>query len=162
MNLENIKFRTKVLEEDKNNVHDILESSNFFYDFELEVAVELVQEYLDYGIESDYIFLFAELEGRTIAYSCFGLIPVTKHSYDLYWIGVHGDFRGSGLGKLLMHETERIIKDLGGKNIYIETSSKEKYLPTQKFYDKCNCELIARIIDFYDEGDDKLLYKRAL
>ena len=61
-----------------------------------------------------------------------------------------------------MAETEKMIKNLHGKSIYIETSSKEKYLPTQKFYEKCNCELIARITDFYDEGDDKLLYKKTI
>ncbi len=162
MNIENIKFRTKVVEEDKNNVREILGSTGFFYDFEIDVAVELVQEYLEYGIESDYIFLFAEIDGKTVGYSCFGLIPVTKHSYDLYWIGVHNDFRGLGLGKILMSETEKIIKDLGGKSIFIETSSREKYIPTQKFYDSCGCELIANIKDFYDDGDDKLIYKRTV
>jgi len=162
MDIGNITFRTKVLEDDKINVREILESTGFFYDFEIEVAVELVQEYLEYGIESEYIFLFAEAEGKTIGYTCFGLIPVTKHSYDLYWIGVHNNFRGLGLGKRLLHETEKIIKDLGGKNIYFETSSREKYMPTQKFYDSCNCELIAQIKDFYDESDDKLIYKRTV
>ena len=162
MNNENIKCRTKVIEEDKNNVREILGSTGFFYDFELEVAAELVQEYLEYGVESEYYFLFAEIDGKTVGYTCFGPIACTKHSFDLYWIGVHNDKRGLGLGKILMKESGKIIKDLGGKGIYIETSSREKYIPTQKFYDSCNCELIARIKDFYDEGDDKLIYRRTV
>jgi ribosomal protein S18 acetylase RimI-like enzyme len=162
MDINKITFRTKVIEDDIENIRDILHSSGFFYDFEIDVALELAQEYLEYGPESDYYFLFAEIEGRTVGYTCFGPIACTKHSFDLYWIGVHEDTRGSGLGKTLMKESEKIIKDLGGKGVYIETSSRDKYIPTQKFYDSCGCDLIARITDFYDEGDDKLIYKRSL
>ena len=162
MNIDNLKFRTKVIPEDIENIREIIHSTGFFYDFEIDVAIELAEEYLQYGPESDYFFLFAEIDGRTVGYTCFGPIACTKHSFDLYWIAVHNDTRGSGLGKILMRESEKIIKDLGGKNIFIETSSREKYLPTQKFYDSCNCELIARIKDFYDEDDDKLLYKRTV
>jgi ribosomal protein S18 acetylase RimI-like enzyme len=162
MDIKNITFRTKVLEDDKENIREILHSSGFFYDFEIDVAIELAQEYIEYGPESDYYFLFAEIEGRTVGYTCFGPIACTKHSFDLYWIGVHNDTRGSGLGKILMKESEKIIKDLGGKGVYIETSSREKYIPTQRFYDSCGCDLIAQIKDFYDEGDDKLIYKRSL
>jgi len=162
MEIENIKFRTDVKREDIENVREILFSSGFFYDFEIAVAIELVEEALENGTESDYLFVFAEYEGNTIGYTCFGQIACTKYSYDLYWIGVHNNYRGAGIGKILMSETEKNIKKLGGKGIYIETSSRDKYIPTQKFYDNCNCELIARINDFYDEGDDKLLYKKIV
>lgn len=162
MNIENLKFRTEVNRDDLENVREILHSGGFFYDFEIAVAIELVEETLESDGESDYHFLFAELDGTTIGYTCFGHIACTKHSWDLYWIGAHNDSRGSGLGKKLMNETENIIRTLGGKAIYIETSSREKYLPTQKFYDSCGCELIASIKDFYDEGDDKMIYKRIV
>ena len=162
MDISKITFRTKVLEDDKENIREILHSSGFFYDFEIDVAIELAQEYLEYGVESDYYFLFAEIDGKTVGYTCFGPIACTKHSFDLYWIGVHENTRGTGLGKILMKESEKIIKDLGGKGVYIETSSRDKYIPTQRFYDSCGCDLIAQIKDFYDEGDDKLIYKRSL
>ena len=162
MNIDNLKFRTNVIQEDIDNIREILHSSGFFYDFEIDVAIELAQEYLDYGTESDYYFVFAEIDGRTVGYTCFGPIACTKRSYDLYWIAVHNDTRGSGLGKILMRESEKIIKDLGGKGIFIETSSRDKYIPTQKFYDSIGCELIARIKDFYDDDDDKLIYKRTV
>jgi ribosomal protein S18 acetylase RimI-like enzyme len=162
MNIENLKFRTEVKRDDLENVKDILHSSGFFYDFEMSVAIELIEESLENSGESDYKFVFAEVDGRTVGYTCFGQIPCTKHSWDLYWIGVHDDCRGSGVGKILMAETEKIIKNLGGKGVYIETSSREKYIPTQKFYDSCGCELITRFKDFYDEGDDKMVYRRIV
>ena len=51
---------------------------------------------------------------------------------------------------------------MGGQGVYIETSSQDKYLPTQNFYMKCNYELTARFKDFYAEGDDKLVFKKTL
>lgn len=157
-----IKYREEVLESDITSVREIIESSGFFHSYEIDVAVELVEERLKKGKESGYYFIFAEQNGKTIGYTCFGNIPCTLYSFDLYWIAVHNDFRSLGLGKILMDKTETAIKQMGGKAIYIETSSQEKYIPTQKFYDKCNCELIARFTDFYADGDDKLVYRKKV
>ena len=162
MKTEDISFRTTVCEEDKNNIREILLSGGFFYDFEIDVAVELAEDYLQDADGCGYHFLFADINGKTLGYTCFGPIACTKYSYDLYWIAVHENSRGTGLGKIMMHETEQMIKNLGGRNMYIETSGREKYIPTQKFYDACECELIATIKDFYDVGDDKLIYKRTV
>lgn len=158
----NFTFRTDVHQDDMIHVHDIIESTGFFHSYEIAVAVELVEERLKKGIESGYYFIFAETGGKTVGYTCCGNIPCTLHSFDLYWIAVHNDYRSHGLGKILMDKTEEAIKKMGGKGIFIETSSREKYIPTQKFYDKCNCELVARINDFYDTGDDKLIYKKTV
>jgi ribosomal protein S18 acetylase RimI-like enzyme len=155
-------FRTDVHPDDKAHVFDIIESTGFFHSYEIEVAVELVEERLAKGIESGYHFIFAEKDGKTIGYTCFGNIPCTLFSFDLYWIAVHNDYRSHGLGKILMDKTEEAIRKMGGKGIYIETSSQEKYISTQKFYDKCHCELIARFKDFYADGDDKLVYKKTV
>ena len=162
MNTDNLRFRSEVNRDDLENVREILHSTGFFYDFEIGVAIELVEETIENDNPDDYHFIFAEIDGQTIGYTCFGQIPCTKYSWDLYWIGVHNDARGSGIGKILMAETEKIIRSHGGKAIYIETSSQEKYIPTQKFYDSCKCELIAQIKDFYDDADDKMIYKKML
>ncbi|MFH0866756.1 MAG: GNAT family N-acetyltransferase [Bacteroidota bacterium] len=158
----NFKFRNEVRQDDTIHVRDIIESTGFFRSYEIDVAVELVEERLKKGNDSGYHFIFAEINGKTVGYTCFGNIPCTLYSYDLYWIAVHNDYRSHGLGKILMDKTEKAIRQMGGKGIYIETSSQEKYIPTQKFYNKCKCELIARFKDFYDDGDDKMVYRKTL
>jgi ribosomal protein S18 acetylase RimI-like enzyme len=160
--MTDFKFRNEVLPSDTSDVRKIIESTGFFHSYEIDVAVELVEERLTKGKSSGYYFIFAEADGKTVGYTCFGNIPCTLHSFDLYWIAVHNDYRSHGLGKILMDKTEEAIRLMGGKGIYIETSSQEKYIPTQKFYDKCDCELIGRFKDFYNDGDDKLIYKKTL
>ncbi len=102
------------------------------------------------------------MDGKPVAYSCFGIIPCSLLSYDLYWIVTHNDYRGKGLGSILLKETEDQIAKLGGKSVYVETSSKEYYLPTQRFYEKNAYDLKARFEDFYDFGDDKLVYVKKV
>ncbi|HBF89194.1 MAG TPA: N-acetyltransferase [Bacteroidales bacterium] len=158
----NLTIRELPSEKDIQHVREIVSSTGFFYDHEIDVAVELVQERVEKGIESGYYFIFADYEGKTIGYSCYGEIPCTTKSFDLYWIAVHNDFRDKGIGKKIFDETYNAIKKQNGRKIYIETSSREKYIPTQKFYDRCKCDLEARLKDYYDKDDDKLVYVKTV
>ena len=138
LNLDTITYRDTVESADRDNVREIIESSGFFFPEEVETAVELVEERLTKGIRSGYYFLFAEqAKKRVIGYTCFGPIACTKASYDLFWIAVHNDFRGSGLGKKLLAASEQAIAAMKGQRIYIETSSKKQYEPTRSFYLRC-------------------------
>ena len=160
--MQGISLRTEPKFEDIESIRKIVTSTGFFYDYEIPVAVELIQERIEKGIASEYFFVFADFEGQTIAYTCFGPIACTKSSYDLYWIATQNDFRGKGIGKLILEESEKEIAKLGGKGIYIETSSKPLYAPTQQFYIKCGYKIEAILKDFYDIDDDKLIFTKFI
>jgi len=57
---------------------------------------------------------------------------------------------------------EKTVRALGGKGIYIETSSLPKYEPTRAFYLKNGYPEKARFEDFYDTGDDKVVYVKKM
>lgn len=155
-------FRKSVNTDDITKVKDIVSSTGFFSEEEVNIACELVEERLNKGEESGYYFLFLELAGRTVGYSCFGPIPATKLSYDLYWIAIHEDYQNRGLGKVLLSESEKEINNLGGKRIYVETSGKEQYISTRKYYLACDYKEEAVLTDFYAPGDSKYLYLKIL
>jgi D-alanine-D-alanine ligase len=170
-----VSFRDEPRPPDVAAVREIVSSTGFFHDFEIDVAVELVQERLGRGLASGYFFVFADdpATGRTLGYTCFGPIACTQGSFDLYWIAVHNDSRGQGLGRLLMGETERRIGaglqgagegggTIRGRGIYIETSSQPKYEPTREFYRRCAYVEEARLRGFYAADDDKLIYVKRL
>ncbi|HVN57278.1 MAG TPA: GNAT family N-acetyltransferase [Bacteroidales bacterium] len=154
----NLTFRTEPVKKDIKRIREIVESTGFFYDFETDVAVELVEERLEEGISSGYHFVFAEADGVTAAYSCFGKIEMTKSCFDLFWIVTHNDFRGKGIGKKLLDETYREAIGMGCTMIIAETSGREHYAPTRAFYDSAGYTLEATIKDYYDKDDDKLIY----
>ena len=158
----NLTFRTTPVKSDIESVREIVESTKFFYDHEVEIAVELVVERLNLGEQTGYYFVFADVDGVTVAYSCFGPIIMSKTCFDLYWIATHNDYRGKGIGKKLLDETFKAARDMGCKIIIAETSGLPHYAPTRAFYASTKFELEARLKDFYTMGDDKLFYTKRI
>jgi GNAT superfamily N-acetyltransferase len=157
-----LTFRTTPVTEDIRRIMDMVVSTKFFYDHEVEVAVELIAERLAKGESSGYHFVFAEVDGVAAAYSCYGHIAMTKSCFDLYWVVTHNDFRGKGIGKELLEATYVEARKMGCTMIIAETSGREHYAPTQAFYVSAGYTLEATIRDFYDKGDDRLIYVKRL
>ncbi len=159
---EKLAFRDQVRADDAAAVGGIVTSTGFFHDHEVAVAVELVEERLAKGPSSGYLFLFAEQAGRTVGYCCYGEIPCTQGSFDLYWIAVHDFCRGRGIGGRLLREAEQRIAGQKGRAIWVETSGQQKYLSTREFYLRCGYQEEAVLKDFYAAGDDKVIYAKHL
>lgn len=160
--LDRLIFRDTPWPDDVENVRRIVESTGFFHPEEIDIAAELVRERLAKGLESGYYFLFADWDGEPVGYSCFGPIAATVCSYDLYWIAVHHQYRGKGIGKALLKHSEEEIAQLGGHRVYIETSSTEHYQSTRAFYLKCGYKQEAVLEDFYRPGDAKVIYCKVI
>jgi ribosomal protein S18 acetylase RimI-like enzyme len=160
--MNDLIYRQHIQHSDIGSISDIVNSSGFFSAEEIDIALELAEEKLTQPHDSSYQFLFAENGERVVGYTCFGLIPATTGSYDLYWIAVDKKLRGAGLGKDLMKKTEKIISGLGGKRIYAETSSRHQYQSTHGFYESCGYRKEAVLKDFYMEQDSKIIYVKTL
>jgi GNAT superfamily N-acetyltransferase len=155
-------WREQVRPADRDVVREIVESSGFFYDDEVLVAVELVDERLAKGEPSGYFFIFADQGGQTAGYACYGPIACTRSSYDVFWIAVRGDRRGGGLGRALLEMVERRIAERGGTRIYVETSSRDHYIPTRAFYERCAYRVEAVLEDFYGPEDSKVVFVKRV
>ncbi|MGH9338960.1 MAG: GNAT family N-acetyltransferase [Acidobacteriota bacterium] len=156
------RYRQEVRPADLENVRAIVESSGFFSSEEVNVAVELVEQRLAAAEASGYHFIFAEQHENVVAYSCFGPIPATQARFDLYWIAVHNNLRGQGLGRELLARTEAAILQMGGRRVYIETSSREQYQSTIRFYGAMGYQQQALLRDFYRCGDSKIVLMKDL
>jgi GNAT superfamily N-acetyltransferase len=157
-----IILRCHTTAQDATHVRALVDSTGVFAAAEIAVAEELVLERLAKGESSGYHFVFAERDGRTIGYACYGPIACTVGSFDLYWIAVDRTCQGQGLGRLLLAEAERLIGEQGGRHIYIETSSRAQYAPTRSFYLQCAYREVAVFDDFYAPGDAKVVYLKKL
>ena len=158
----NLTFREIPLEDDPEKVGTIVKETGFLSESEVEIAIELVRERLSKGAQSGYYFLFAEKEKKLIGYTCFGPVPGTLSSFDLYWIVIDKRFQGHGTGKLLETMTEDIIKKMGGLRIYAETSSKPLYEPTRAFYRNTGYDEAAYLDDFYAPCDGKIIFVKRI
>lgn len=158
-----ITYRHELKATDAKQINDLLVSTDFFYEYEIDVAIELVEMTIEKGDKvSGYYFIVAEEDGNVIGFCNFGPTPCTEGSYDLYWIAVHKNSMNKGLGGILLEKTEETIRKIGGTNIWVETASRPQYLPTRQFYEKNGYEKKAQLPDFYAKGDDKVVYLKKV
>jgi D-alanine-D-alanine ligase len=155
-------FRYDACPTDSADIRRIVEATGFFHSFEVAVAVELVDERLAKGADSGYYFVFLEQNSHLLGYACYGPVPCTQSSYDLYWIAVDPEWQGSGLGRRIVAETERLIRAAGGTQIYIDTSQRPQYASTRGFYESCGYRVASVLADYYAPGDGKVVYCREI
>ena len=162
MNTSPLRSHQAISQDDVAAIQLMVASSGVFSAEEIDVAVELAEDALAQKELSHYHFVLADREGQLVGYTCFGRIPLTDERYDLYWIVVDGNDQQKGVATLLLAQTEKAIKDMGGKALYAETSSRTVYAPAHGFYRKHGFELESRLKDFYADGDDKLVFSKKL
>ena len=155
-------FREEVRSEDRQAVGRLVRATGFFSEEETDIAVELVEERLAKGDASGYFFLLAEEGDRLLGYACFGPIPGSAHSFDLYWIAVNPGEQGRGVGRTLMAAAECLMAGRGARLIYADTSSRPQYEPTRSFYLACGYREEAFLADFYAPGDGKVIFVKTL
>jgi ribosomal protein S18 acetylase RimI-like enzyme len=148
---------------DRSAVADLVVSAGNFNQAEIDCALELVDIYLANERQTDYHVVVARNSASKVhAYACWGPVPLTKGTFDLYWIATNPDSRGLGFGRALMTYVENKASEMNGRLLAVETSSKASYARTVDFYRRLGYVETSRIRDFYDVGDDKLIFVKRL
>lgn len=157
-----VTFRQDARESDRTAVREIVRATGYFSDAETDIAVELVDERLTKGDTSGYYFLFAETGGRVIAYACYGPVPATRYSYDIYWMAVRPDCQRRGIGRQMIAVIESLIREAGGRQIYMDTSARAQYEPTRRLYEARGYRQAAELPDYYAPGEAKITYVKVI
>jgi D-alanine-D-alanine ligase len=157
-----LNIRTDLRTEDRAPLEKLLRATGFFNARELQVALELIEERLAQKETCHYRFLVVEDEGNVIGYACWGPIPTTLSSADLYWMAVHPASQGKGVGRTLLDAAEMWMAREGHTRVYLETSLRQQYVPTRAFYLRCGYEVAAELPDFYAPGDGKAIFLKIL
>jgi ribosomal protein S18 acetylase RimI-like enzyme len=148
---------------DKAAVMGLIEATNFFHAHEVIVAEELVDVYLNVPDQKDYqVIVIEDAAGSVAGYLTFGPTPMAVGVYDLYWMAVDPKAQGMGYGRKLVEWLEDHVRAERGRLIIIETSSSPKYEPTRRFYLGLKYTEVARIPDYYQNGDDRVIYTKRM
>ncbi len=147
---------------DRERIAAIVAATGNFTPEECAVALEVVDEALAAGDEAGYFVHVLEDQGTVLGYVCYGPTPLTRGTWDLYWIAVDPAAQGRGAGRALLGFAESDVQRRGGRLLLIETSSQESYGATIRFYERAGYALEARIHNFYKPGDDKLVFAKEL
>lgn len=147
---------------DRDGILDFMRGTGFFHDGEIGVAREVLEEATTKGPAGHYQSFTLMEKGCPSGWICYGPTPCTKGTFDIYWIGVSATCQGRGFGRALLEHTEKLIRQAKGRVIIIETSGRPLYDSTRGFYLKIGYTEAARIPDFYDNGDARVIYTKAL
>lgn len=150
----------KATEADRGGLLALVAAQDNFTILEREVAEEVIDDGLT-GKDDYRIVVGVAGDGAVLGFICYGPIPLTECSFDLYWIATlpgHGR-RGLG-GRLLTAMEEELHRSKAV--VYIDTSSTPGYDKARAFYEKHGYLVAAILKDFYHPGDDRVIYRKEL
>lgn len=87
---------------------------------------------------------------------------MTDRTWDLLWIAVGPDRQGEGIGGELVRSTEAHVRGSGGRLLIVETSSLPRFGATHAFYGKHGYAEVARVADFYADGESKVIFAKRM
>jgi len=152
-----IQYRYNLEVEDLPWMKIALESVGVFSDEEKTTAIDMALETL--RRISDYNYIVA-IEDNLVGFICYGRIPFTLSSYDIYWVVVNKEDHRLGIGSSLIARAEEVILSKGGERVFVETSS--RYNEAINFYLKNGYRIIHLIENFYKKGDHKITFRKFL
>ena len=147
----------------KRNIYlKIAEQTSAFNPAEIEILDEVLTDCFD-DPKTTYILFEEKDNDRLLGFAIFGRSPMTKFSWDIYWIVVDKEFQRKGIGKKLQERIEsHVLKQDKKANLVVETSSKPEYDATRNFYANSGFKEMGRIPDFYNENDSLVIFYKRL
>lgn len=153
---------TPTREPERPAIADILRRCGVFREPEIAVALEVLDVYLSKPGQQDYQVYTASRAGAIAGYVCFGRNTMTDGTFELYWIAVDPEQRRHGTGRSLMTLAEYEVARQGGRLVCVETSSRDDYHATRKFYHDLGYRQAAVVADYYAVGDAKIILAKKI
>ena len=150
-----------VLPSDTDDALALCEASSLFQPDELAEVREMLGAALDGSLGPDHHWLVDDDDGlASVAY----LAPETfaEGVWNLHLIAVDPACQGEGRGTAMLRHVEDGLAERGERLLLIETSGLGSFEQTRAFYRKNGYDEEARIRDFYEAGDDKVVFRKAL
>ncbi len=148
----------KVQLQDINGLKEVLDSSELFPS---EYLDDMISDYLNNKDSTDIWFTCIDND-RPIALGYCAPEKLTNGTYNLYAIAVRKELQGQGIGNKMMNFIEKLLADNGSRILIVETSSIDHYTLTRKFYNKLGYRQEAVIKDFWNDGEDKVIFLKKL
>ncbi len=105
------------------------------------------------------VWRVAEADGSPVGFAFARLEELTDRTWNLLAIAVDQTHRGGGHASALLAALE---SELDARLIIIETTQLEEQADARAFYAAKGYEQQGHIRDFYGDGEDKLVFRKAI
>ena len=144
---------------DKEILLDIIKDSGQFDEAGLAHVEQTLERHLSDG--SDALWFTAD-DGEPIGVAYCAPELVTSGTWNLLMLWLRKDREGQGHGTELISHVEKSLDGLSARLLIVETSGTPDFETARAFYSRCGFTLEARIQDFFEVGDDKLIYTKSI
>lgn len=87
---------------------------------------------------------------------------MTNGTWNLLLLAVMPEKQNAGIGRQLMSYVEETLRHHGARVLLVDTSGVDDFSATRHFYSAIGYEKEACIREYYDAGDDKITFRKAL
>ena len=146
-------------------IKDIAVAAEMFSADEAEFFDEMLHGALDGTLEGHQWLVVEDSDGTVVGAAQFAPEPFADRMWNLYFIAVHPQQQGTGIGGALMAHVEHDLTNRGSevaRTIVVETSSTDQYARTRDFYVGLGYDEEARIREFYGPDDHKVVFWKRL
>jgi ribosomal protein S18 acetylase RimI-like enzyme len=141
----------------------LAEATGLFQPDQLNEVSAMLADYFASQDSSDRFWLTdAEENDGLLGIAYCELERMTEGTWNLQLIAIRPDRQGQGRGAALLRHVEQQLAADGGRILLVETSGLPEFDRTRAFYLKCGYGEEARIRDFYQAGEDKIVYRKVL
>lgn len=128
--------------------------------FPSEMMDGMTAEYLTGAADREIWLVAGENAPEAVAYCA----PerMTDGTWNLLLIAVHPARQRKGYGAALLRRVEELLAACGGRVLLVETSGLPEFESTRGFYFRSGFAEEARIREFYQAGEDKIVFRKAL
>jgi ribosomal protein S18 acetylase RimI-like enzyme len=136
-------------------------TSGLFSESETELVEKMLEDYFG-GNNNNGHACIIDQENQALGVAYYAPAVAASRTWDLTMIAVRQDFQGRGCGTALLRYVENKLQTSGQRLLLVETSGVPFFERTRMFYIKSGYQEEARIRDFYDVGDDKVIFRKVL
>lgn len=149
--------RTVVLS-DIEGLKTVVESCELFPSEQLD---EMMEEYFRNAQTPDIWFTCID-QNKPIAIGYCVPEKLTQGTYNLLAIGVALTFQRMGIATEMMQYWEQLLKQKNARILIVETSGDPAQMAARNFYKKIGYIQEATIKDFWNDGEDKIIFLKKL
>ena len=137
-------------------------STDIFKPHEIDVLREVLYDFKR-APEVDYYMFEEKVNGTVVGFIIFGKVPLTTLAWEIYWLVVDKKFQGKGYGRRLIQRVEEFLLHRDSPVVLrVETSTRKEYAHARNLYTNQRFNEAGRIPDFYEPGDDLVVFYKKL
>jgi len=137
-------------------------SSGLFKPDELGAIQEMLNDYHANGADSGHQILTYDEGGTLVGIAYFVPKEFADRVWELLMIAVEAPRHRQGIGSQMLEAVEQAVRAADGRLLLIETSDKSSFERTRLFYRKHGYTEVARIPDYFADGDGKASFVKRL